>query len=215
MYNLEPIAQPHQRKPYGYKVSMAVLQEKGQLLNVIIRHATPNDFAVIRKIERMAGAAFEQYDMSEIANDEPPSIVVLKQYCSEQRIWIAVDESDRPVAYIMARPLGPHAHIDQVSVTPEHARNRIGSTLIDSVEHWAASHGLSALTLSTFCGVPWNAPYYQTLGFREIPENTLPSELRAIRLDEKRLGLDRWPRCCMKRNVRPIMTSHSPERPAR
>ena len=84
MYNLEPIAQLHQRKPYGYKVSMAVLQEKGQLLKVIIRHATPNDFAVIRKIERMAGAAFEQYDMSEIANDEPPSIVVLKQYCSEQ-----------------------------------------------------------------------------------------------------------------------------------
>ena len=163
----------------------------------------------------MAGAAFEQYDMSEIANDEPPSIVVLKQYCIDQRIWVAVDESDRPVAYIMARPLGPHAHIDQVSVTPEHARHRIGSTLIDSVEHWAASHGLSALTLSTFCGVPWNAPYYQRLGFREIPENTLPSELRAIRLDEKRLGLDRWPRCCMKRNLRPIMTSHSPERPAR
>ena len=48
---------------------MAVLQEKGQLLNVMIRQATPNDFAVIRKIGRMAGAAFEQYDMSEIANN--------------------------------------------------------------------------------------------------------------------------------------------------
>ena len=57
---------------------MAVLQEKGQLLNVMIRQATPNDFAVIRKIGRMAGAAFEQYDMSEIANDEPPSIVFLE-----------------------------------------------------------------------------------------------------------------------------------------
>lgn len=153
--------------------------------------------------------------MYEIANDKPPSIVFLEQYCSDQRIWVAVDESYRPVAYIMASPLGPLAYLDQVSVTPGHAGNRIGSTLIGSVEHWAASQGLSALTLSTFFEVPWNAPYYQTLGFREIPEDTLPSELRAIRLDEKRLGLDRWPRCCMKRAIGTITTSHSPERPAR
>ena len=38
--------------------------------------------------------------------------------------------------------------------------------LIEHVAGWARAHGSPALTLTTFTEVPWNAPYYERLGFR-------------------------------------------------
>ena len=76
---------------------------------------------------------------------------------------MAVDEHDRPVAYLTASTVDGCAHIDQVSVHPAHAGKRLGAALVD---HVAATSGAPALTLTTFRDVPWNAPYYERLGFR-------------------------------------------------
>ncbi|HEX3960074.1 MAG TPA: GNAT family N-acetyltransferase, partial [Trebonia sp.] len=65
----------------------------------------------------------------------------------------------------------------------------------------AAADGLAALTLTTFASVPWNAPYYRRCGFRVLDDEELTSGLRAIRHDEAELGLDRWPRVCMRRDL--------------
>jgi hypothetical protein len=55
--------------------------------------------------------------------------------------------------------------------------------------------------LTTFTDVPWNAPYYQRLGFRRLSDDKLTPGLRAIRAREAAIGLDRWPRCCMRRDL--------------
>jgi hypothetical protein len=51
--------------------------------------------------------------------------------------------------------------------------------------------------------VPWNGPYYQRCGFRVLAGDELTPGLRAIREHEIALGLDRWPRVCMRRDVTP------------
>jgi hypothetical protein len=39
----------------------------------------------------------------------------------------------------------------------------------------------SALTLTTFAGIPWNGPYYARLGFRTLDVTSLSFGLQAVR----------------------------------
>ncbi|MFF0389958.1 hypothetical protein ACFYS8_14905 [Kitasatospora sp. NPDC004615] len=73
--------------------------------------------------------------------------------------------------------------------------------LIDHVAGWAAGRGLAALTLSTFRSVPWNAPHYRRLGFRELPNEDLTPGLRQVLTEEAAFGLDLSDRVCMRRPV--------------
>ncbi|HSP70727.1 MAG TPA: GNAT family N-acetyltransferase, partial [Gaiellaceae bacterium] len=87
------------------------------------------------------------------------------------------------------------------SVHPDHARQGIGRALIERAASWASAHGLHALTLTTYVGVPWNGPYYERLGFRYLARDEETPGLRAIRDDESAAGLDAWPRACMRRSL--------------
>ena len=55
--------------------------------------------------------------------------------------------------------IGPAAHIEQVSVHPNHAHQGIGRALIEKAASWAIAHGHHELTLTTYVDVPWNGPY--------------------------------------------------------
>jgi N-acetylglutamate synthase-like GNAT family acetyltransferase len=94
-------------------------------------------------------------------------------------------------------------HIEQVSVHPDSARRGLGRALIEHAAVRAVAEGASALTLTTFVDVAWNAPYYAArCGFRTLGEDELTPGLREIRRSEAAHGLDRWPRVCMRREVR-------------
>lgn len=73
--------------------------------------------------------------------------------------------------------------------------------LLDHAASLAAADGLPALTLTTFAHVPWNAPYYARCGFRVLADIELTLGLRAIRRREAALGLDWWPRVCMRHDL--------------
>jgi N-acetylglutamate synthase-like GNAT family acetyltransferase len=76
-----------------------------------------------------------------------------------------------------------------------------GWTLLEHAARRAAADGRPALTLTTFEHVPWNAPYYARLGFRILADAEVTPGLRAIRRREAEIGLDRWPRVCMRRDI--------------
>ena len=134
-----------------------------------IRPTRPADLAVIQRIELAAGELFRAIGMSAIADDPDPTIEVLTAYQRAGLSWVAVDDTDQPIAFILVKRIDGRAHIEQVSVHPDHAHQRIGRALIDHVERWAAGQGLPALTLTTFRDVQWNGPYYERLGFTVLP----------------------------------------------
>jgi GNAT superfamily N-acetyltransferase len=111
------------------------------------------------------------------------------------------DEADEPAGFLMAHVVDGCLHIDQVSVDPGSARRGLGRALLEHAASQAAADGILALTLTTFAQVAWNAPYYARCGFRVLDDVELTPGLRAIRHDEAGLGLDRWPRVCMRRDV--------------
>lgn len=165
----------------------------------MIRLAHPDDLPALIDIEREAGSLFRALDMAAIADDDPGSVAELAEYQTDGRAWVSVDDGDRPVAYLIAEVVDGHAHVEQVSVRPSHARRGLGGALIETLAEWAVSRGLPALTLTTFAAVPWNAPYYERLRFRVLADGEIGDGLRAIRRAEAARGLDAWPRVAMIR----------------
>ena len=54
---------------------------------------------------------------------------------------------------------------------------------------WAKGQGVPALTLTTYRDIPWNAPFYQRLGFAAVPERELSPAQRTLFENEDRRGL--------------------------
>ncbi|MEW1720201.1 GNAT family N-acetyltransferase [Streptomyces sp. NPDC093109] len=167
-----------------------------------IRPAVPAELPVLQDIERAAGRPFRALGMAAIADDEPPGLALLEQYRAVGRAWVTDDGTGRPVAYLLHDTVDGAAHIEQVSVHPDAARRGLGRALIEHLAERSLRAGLDALTLTTFAEVPWNAPYYERLGFRVLADGELTDGLREIRRTETGHGLDRWPRVCMRRGLR-------------
>lgn len=177
----------------------------------LVRTARHDDLAAIQRVEVAAGALFTTIGMNAIAEDDPPSLEELADYQRGDRAWVSVDHHDVPVGYLLVDVVDGHAHVEQVTVHPAHAGRGRGRELLDVAERWAAVSAMVALTLTTFAEVAWNAPYYRRLGFRDMAQDELGEELRALRAREAAHGLDAWPRVTMVRGVR-AASSHIDDR---
>ncbi|HVW80303.1 MAG TPA: GNAT family N-acetyltransferase [Mycobacteriales bacterium] len=168
----------------------------------MIRLATKDEAERLRQIEADAGELFRTVDMARVAENKLPSVAFLQAAIAAGRIWVDAPPGDEPAAYLLTDDVDGCLHIEQVSVHPSRAREGLGRGLIDHAEIVAGQRGLPALTLTTFAEVPWNGPYYRRLGFVELTGPAITPGLARIRDREDALGLDAWPRICMRREVR-------------
>ncbi|MGY0490960.1 GNAT family N-acetyltransferase [Streptomyces sp. WG-D5] len=164
-----------------------------------IRPAEPADLPRLQAIETAAGEIFRTVGMAAVADDAPPTVAELDRYRRAGHAWVAAEDTGTVVAYLVAEVVDGALHIEQVTVHPDAARRGVGQALIACAADCARDQGLTGLTLTTFTDVPWNAPYYERLGFRRLSGAALTPGLRAIRAAEAEHGLDRWPRVCMRR----------------
>jgi GNAT superfamily N-acetyltransferase len=166
-----------------------------------VRPSHSTESSTLREIERLAGEVFRSIGMGWIADSEPMSVEVLEDYVRCGRSWVAVDECDRPVGYVVVDVVDGNAHIEQISVLPEYRGRGLGKDLLEAVHAWAIEVGCPALTLTTFIHVPWNCPLYEHLGFMVVSEDELGPGLREVRELESRAGLGPTSRVCMRRGV--------------
>jgi GNAT superfamily N-acetyltransferase len=168
-----------------------------------IRSGRAEDIPAICEIEVAGGALFAAIGMdSEVLLTPPPDLAETRgEEIHDGRLWVAVDDGDRPVAFLVLAIVDGNAHVEQVSVDPDHARRGIGGELIEHAVAWARERGLPAMTLTTYADVAWNAPYYERCGFRRMTDSELTPGLRAIRALEAASGLDEWARLGMTRQL--------------
>jgi GNAT superfamily N-acetyltransferase len=167
-------------------------------VTALIRPARTEEGSLLREIERLAGDRFRDVGLPEVADDEPASVEVLAHYARDGRSWVAVDHLDLPIGYVLVDVVDGCAHIEQVSVRPDHQGAGVGRALIARIRTWAADRGCSAVTLTTFRDIPWNAPLYRHLGFRALSDDEIGPQLRAVREAETAHGLDPAQRVCMR-----------------
>ena len=166
-----------------------------------IRQPRPDELEALREIERDAGRAFADIGMPEIAVDPPAPIEELEAYRVAGNAWVAVDPGNRPVAYLLVRPVDGCAHIEQVSVASAHARRGIGAALIDRLAALSAAESIPALTLTAFRDVPWNAPYYGRIGFEVVEPADQGPQLRELVEREATSIPSEAPRVAMRRLI--------------
>ncbi len=94
------------------------------------------------------------------------------------------------VGFAHVLDLDGHLHLEQLAVHPRSTRQGIGTALLDSACRAARLAGAGSVTLLTFADVPWNAPFYERRGFRQL-EPPLPAALLPLVANEARLGLGR------------------------
>jgi len=166
---------------------------------VAVRPALPDDGPVLRDIERLAGERFRDVGLDNIADDTALSLDELTRYATLGRAWVATSDkaAGAPVGYLLADVVDSNAHIEQMSVRPDHQGVGVGRALLGVVRAWAVAQDMAALTLTTFAAVPWNAPLYRHLGFELLDEAAIGPELQALRACEAARGLDLKVRVCM------------------
>jgi GNAT superfamily N-acetyltransferase len=164
---------------------------------VVIRPPAISELPALQTIERLAGERFRDVGLPDVADDEPPSLDVLTSHTERGRCWVAVDDAAGPVGYVLIDAVDGNAHVEQVSVHPDHQGSGVGRALMEWVFGWATEAGMPGVTLTTFSDVPWNAPLYRHLGFRVLRDDELGPGLRAIRDQETAHGLDPARRVCM------------------
>lgn len=163
----------------------------------MIRPATAGDGHAVRAIERAAGEAFRAIGMDAVADDEPIAVDELAAYAADGRSWVA-EVGGAVAGYVLVDVVDGAAHVEQVSVHPDHQGTGVGRALLEHVRRWAAERAMAAVTLTTFREVPWNAPLYRHLGFVDLDEDELGPELRALVAAEAAHGLDPAARTCMR-----------------
>jgi GNAT superfamily N-acetyltransferase len=106
------------------------------------------------------------------------------------RLWVA-SRGNIPVGFALVEMLAHDLpHLEEIDVAPTHGRRGLGTALVRAVCEWAAVSGYAMLSLTTFRAVPWNLPFYERLGFVEIPRDTMRPELAAVVSEEGDRGLD-------------------------
>ena len=96
-----------------------------------IRSARPDDLALVLDIERAAGEAFRSLGMDLVADDDPGTVEERTPYVDGGRAFVAVDAGDRAVGYLLLDIVDGAAHVEQVSVHPDDARQGIGRALME------------------------------------------------------------------------------------
>ncbi len=153
---------------------------------------------MLQSIERRAGELFREVGMPEIADDQPPSADHL---ASGAALYVATDDADHPVGYALVELVDGHAHLEQLSVVPEHGRQGVGEALLQAVADWARARGDDEITLTTFRDVAFNAPFYAKHGFTPVDDGDLTDGLRTVVAKEAAAGLDTTARVVMSRAI--------------
>ena len=156
---------------------------------------------MLQGIDVATGQMFCDIGMPEVAGYDPWPLPELEASRAAGLLWVVPGEAGGPVAFLMGSLVDGCLHVEQLSVDPGSARRGFGRKLLEHAAHRAAADGIPALTLTTFAHVPWNAPYYVRCGFRILDDAEVTPGLRAIRQREAAVGLDRWPRVCMRRDI--------------
>lgn len=169
--------------------------------DVMFRFAALHDAHAIREIEFEAGQRFVSVDMVGIADAAPMALAVVERKVVAGEIIVASEIGDTCVGFVMFEPQPSRIYIQELNVLTTHAGKRIGEALIEQVAHVARERQLQQLVLSTFREVPWNAPYYRRLGFRDIDLAELDAALIERRNAHIARGLDESKRVFMRRDL--------------
>jgi len=166
-----------------------------------LRLARRDELPLLNEVERAAASLFRDVGLDFVAEVGPLSLDLLRSLQSKGRVWVGAAPDGLPVGFAVVQIIDGLAHLEEISVHPAHGRQGLGTRLVERICEWAKDEGYPAVTHSTYRYIPWNAPFYEWLGFRVLEQGELGPGLLAIREHEAQDGLAVRERVCMRREL--------------
>ncbi|HEX8044942.1 GNAT family N-acetyltransferase [Rhizobium sp.] len=154
-----------------------------------IRSARPDELHLLAAIE--VDAFWALHDAGAVAC-EPTSlpIGVLRQSLEADLLFVAADVGDQPFGFLAGVAMADTVHIAEIDVVRDWQKKGVGRRLMQALIERARTRGASGITLTTDRHVPFNAPFYVSLGFRILDESERSAELTRILEREFEHGAD-------------------------
>ena len=127
----------------------------------LIRPVRPDELTLLPDLEAAADTVFEPLGIGPL-----PGPGTVEEFAAALIVLVA---GDPPVGLCRIDGIGTVgvAHLEQLSVHPDHAGRGIGRALLRAGCDWAAEQGYPEITLATYRDIPWNGPFYASEGFVE------------------------------------------------
>ena len=126
------------------------------------------DCAHLPAIELAAAEMFRPLNvLPERAEPDVVPLGYLEEQCRKGWLWVAAFNG-APIGFVVADIRNGDFYIAELDVHPDHGRKGLGRGLMAKICADAFAKGVQRVTLCTFREVPWNAPFYASLGFTEI-----------------------------------------------
>lgn len=165
-----------------------------------IRAARADELDRLTEIERRAASRFAEVGLAEVMASVVTPRAHLTAGLEHGRLAVAAERiTDAPVGFALVSVLDGDAHLEELDVLPEHGRRGLGRALVLAALAIGAREGRARMTLSTLASVPWNAPFYARLGFRELARDEIGPELAAACAVDRARGLPEDGRVLMVR----------------
>jgi ribosomal protein S18 acetylase RimI-like enzyme len=156
------------------------------MVSGVIREGRRDDLNLLANIELEAGQLFPASRIPQPDVTYPLS--ALEQSVNEELLFV-VEVERQVVGFAACSRSGDRLHLDEVSVHPEHGRRGYGRALVERVIDEARKRGLTGVSLTTFADIPWNGPFYASMGFSAVPEAALDETLLDALTHERNLGM--------------------------
>jgi GNAT superfamily N-acetyltransferase len=168
---------------------------------VRIELAEAEDLPKLTDVERAANRLFVERGVPGVLVDDVTPLVEFAEAWEAGLLWVARNKGGEPIGFALLCLVDGQPHIEEIDVDPTFGRRGIGRALLETALAWARGAGHRAVTLTTFRDIPWNAPFYESAGFRPLGALEVGPGLAAIVRDETARGLDPGQRLAMRREL--------------
>jgi GNAT superfamily N-acetyltransferase len=170
--------------------------------DIIIRRGAEADLPHLATIELDAATAFDAIGYDFCAAFGARSEAEQRRALQTGAVFVA--ETARALAgFLLLWQVDGAAHVLELDVARAAQVQGIGRRLMDAAEAWARLQRFREMTLTTFSEVPWNRPWYESLGFTVFAPGPERPELLDIITAEKAAGVWQRPRCALRKPLRP------------
>lgn len=167
--------------------------------DLIIRPGNADDIDRLRWIERDALRRF-----ADIQGYEPIASLDVRDRAEHLAVLqdgacFVAGTAAQVYGFVLLLPLDGHAHLLELDIACDYQGRGIGSKLMAAAEAWARNQGFSAITLTCYRDIPWQATSYAKKGYSSLDALNDRPQLTAIIDEEKTAGYASWPRLVMQK----------------
>ncbi len=157
---------------------------------------------MLREIELDAALICSHEDLPEHLRTESMPPDILRSAQKQGLLLVAIENGATPVGFVACAAIDNYLHVLEIDVASRAQRRGIGSLLLSKVMDIGIQRGHDWVSLTTFSHLPWNAPWYQKMGFIKINPEVLPAWLEEILAEEEVKGLNPYNRVAMRKKLK-------------